>query len=199
MSQTADGSPNAVRDRAWFFTLAHTGLRLSELLNLRVGDLDLSTGRLIVRGGKNFRDRVAYLTPRLVQVLEAYLLHRDSVADDHLWLDAGRSLPDHQVRYRLRRWGQLCDVAVTSHRLRHTFATRLINHGLSLESLSKLLGHKHLTMTQRYARIHDATVHNQFQRAMASIEGIAVTDWPQPRPALAGADQSAAYQSADSV
>lgn len=199
LSQTADESPTAVRDRAWFFTLAHTGLRLSELLNLRVGDLDLPAGRLTVCGGKNFRDRVAYLTPLLVQALRAYLLHRDSVADDHLWLDAGRPLRDHQIRNRLRRWGQLCDVAVTPHRLRHTFATRLINHGLSLESLSKLLGHKHLSMTQRYARIHDATVCNQFQQAMAAIEGIAVSDWPQPRPAFAVADQSAMYQKVDSV
>ncbi|RPJ30511.1 MAG: hypothetical protein EHM35_12630, partial [Planctomycetaceae bacterium] len=123
--------------------------------------------------------------------LQAHLLHRSSVTDDHLWLDAGQLLHDHQIRYCLRRWGQLCDVAVTPHRLRHTFATRLINHGLSLESLSKLLGHKHLSMTQRYARIHDATVCNQFQQAMASIEGIAVSDWPQPRPALVGAGQSA--------
>jgi site-specific recombinase XerD len=199
LSQTADESPTAVRDRAWFLTLAHTGLRLSELLNLRVGDLDLPAGRLTVRGGKNFRDRAAYLTPVLVQALQAYLLHRDSAADDHLWLDAGCPLRDHQARYRLRRWGQLCDVAVTPHRLRHTFATRLINHGLSLESLSKLLGHKHLSMTQRYARIHDATVRNQFQQAMAAIEGIAVSDWPQPQPAFAIADQSAVYQKADSV
>jgi site-specific recombinase XerD len=199
LSQAADESPTAVRDRAWFLTLAHTGLRLSELLNLRVGDLDLPAGRLTVRGGKNFRDRAAYLTPVLVQALQAYLLHRDSAADDHLWLDAGRPLRDHHVRYRLRRWGQLCDVAVTPHRLRHTFATRLINHGLSLESLSKLLGHKHLSMTQRYARIHDATVRNQFQQAMAAIEGIAVSDWPQPQPAFAVADQSAVYQKADSV
>lgn len=199
LSQTADESPTAVRDCAWFFTLAHTGLRLSELLNLRVGDLDLPAGRLTVRGGKNFRDRVAYLTPVLVQALQAYLLHRDSVDDDHLWLDAGCPLRDHQVRYCLRCWGQLCDVAVTPHRLRHTFATRLINHGLSLESLSKLLGHKHLSMTQRYARIHDATVRNQFQQAMAAIEGITVSDWPQPRPAFAVTDQSAVYQKADSV
>jgi integrase/recombinase XerD len=199
LSQTSDESPTAVRDRAWFLTLAHTGLRLSELLNLRVGDLDLPAGRLTVRGGKNFRDRAAYLTPVLVQALQAYLLHRDSAADDHLWLDAGRPLRDHQVRYRLRRWGQLCDVAVTPHRLRHTFATRLINHGLSLESLSKLLGHKHLSMTQRYARIHDATVRNQFQQAMAAIEGIAVSDWPQPQPAFAVAHQSAVYQKTDSV
>ena len=190
LSQTADESPTAIRDRAWFFTLAHTGLRLSELLNLRISDLDLPAGRLTVRGAKNFRDRVAYLTPVLVQALHMHLLCRGSGADDHLWLDGERPLRHNQVCYWLRRWGQLCDVAVTPHRLRHTFATRLINHGLSLESLSKLLGHKHLSMTQRYARIHDTTVCHQFRQAMASVEGIAVSDWPQLQPATAVANQS---------
>jgi integrase/recombinase XerD len=179
LTQTAADTPTATCDRAWFFTLAHTGLRVSELLNLRLTDLQLTRGRLIVRGGKNTRDRVAYLTPSLSQALRAYLSHREAADTDHLWLDAGCPLKDHQVRYRLRRWGQLCDVAVTPHRLRHTLATRLINHGMSLESLCKLLGHKDLRVTQHYARVYDATVREQFQTAMANIEGVVVSNWPQ--------------------
>jgi site-specific recombinase XerD len=188
LAQTADDTPTSARDRAWFFTLSHTGLRISELLNLRLADLDFAGGRIIVRG-KNKRDRVVYLTPTLTQALQNYLSHRESVTDDHLWLDNGEPLRDHQVRYRLRRWGQTCNVAVTPHRLRHTLATRLINQGMSLESLRKLLGHKNLSMTQHYARIYDATVHEHFQTAMANIEGIAVSDWPQLAIVLAPADQ----------
>ena len=178
LEQTADDTLVATRDRAWFFTLAHTGVRVSELVNLRLGDLD--GGRLIVRGGKNARDRVVYLTPILTEALQRYLSHRGTAEDDHLWLDDGRPLKDHQVRYRLRCWGKLCGVSVTPHRLRHTLATRLINQGMSLESLRKLLGHKHLTTTQQYARIYDVTVREQFETAMARIVGIAVKDWPRP-------------------
>lgn len=199
LAQTADNTATAVRDRAWFFTLAHTGLRLCELLNLRLADLDFPAGRLIVRGGKNMRDRVVFLTPTLGQALQHYLTHRPAVADDHLWLDARRPLQAHQVRYRLRRWGQLCDVHATPHRLRHTLATRLINHGMSLESLRKLLGHKYLRATQHYARIHDATVRTQFQQAMTNIEGIAINDWPQPKTVFATADQPVMYPGTDSV
>lgn len=197
LAQTADETPASARDRAWFFTLAHTGLRVSELLNLRLADLNLAGGRLIVRG-KNKRDRVVYLTPTLTQALQTYLSHREAAADDHLWLEGGRPLRDQQVRYRLRRWGQLCDVAVTPHRLRHTLATRLINQGMSLESLRKLLGHKSLSMTQHYARIYDATVREQFQTAMANIEGIAASDWPQPETVFTTADQPVMLKS-DSV
>ena len=179
LEQTAEDMPIAARDRAWFFTLAHTGVRISELLNLRLGDLDPVGGRLIVRGGKNSRDRVVYLTPTLAEALQGYLRHRELAEDDHLWLDDGRPLKPTQVSYRLQCWSKMCGVRVTSHRLRHTLATRLINHGMSLESLRKLLGHKYLSTTQQYARVYDATVQGQFKTAMANIEGIAVSDWPR--------------------
>ena len=198
LAQTADDTPTAARDRAWFFTLSHTGLRVSELLNLRLSDLEFASGRLMVRGGKNTRDRVVYLTPTLTQALRTYLSHRQDTVDDHLWLDDGRPLQAHQVRYRLRRWGQLCDVAVTPHRLRHTLATRLINQGMSLESLRRLLGHKTLSMTQHYARLYDDTVQEQFQTAMANIEGIAISDWPRPEIVLTTAEQPVMVKS-DSV
>ena len=177
LEQTADDALDAARDRAWFFTLAHTGVRVSELVNLRLGDLD--GGRLIARGGKNAHDRVVYLTPMLTEALQHYLSHREAAKDDHLWLDDGHPLKDHQVRYRLRCWGKLCGVSVTPHRLRHTLATRLINRDMSLESLRKLLGHKYLRTTQQYARIYDVTVREQFETAMAKIVGIAISDWPR--------------------
>jgi len=199
LTQTAQGTPTASRERAWFLTLSHTGIRISELLNLRLADLDLVGGRLIVRGGKNARDRVVYLTPILTQTLRNYLIHRASVADDHLWLNGERPMQAHQVRLRLHHWGRLCDVEVTPHRLRHTFATRLINQGVSLPSLQKLLGHKFLHTTQRYARVYDATVREQFQQAMANLEGIAVSDWPQPMTVLTTAEQPAVSVGDDSV
>ena len=187
----AEDTPIAARDRACFFTLAHTGVRISELLNLRVGDLDPAGGRLIVQGGKNTRDRVVYLTPTLAEALRCYLPHRGSAEDDHLWLNDGCPLKAHQVRSRLQRWGEMCGVSVTPHRLRHTLATRLINRGMSLESLSKLLGHKYLSTTQQYARVYDATVQEQFEAAMANIEGVAVSDWPHLTVALTAAQQPA--------
>jgi integrase len=69
------------------------------------------------------------------------------------------------------------------------YATRLINQGVSLVSLQKLMGHKHLHTTQRYARVYDATVQEQFQQAMANLEGIAVHDWPQPTIAVEPVEQ----------
>lgn len=166
-------------ERAWFFTLAHTGVRVSELLHLQRADVDLGHGRLVVRGGKGARDRVVYLTPVAVQALAAHICNLPPDAAG-LWVDDDRRLTDHHVRYRLRCWGAACDVQVSPHRLRHTFATRLLNAGMPLDTIRRLLGHRTLSMTQRYAHLHDATAQKQFQDAMQELEGIAVSNWPQP-------------------
>lgn len=70
----------------------------------------------------------------------------------------------------------------TPHQLRHTLATQLINNGMPLTSVAKLLGHRTLSMTQHYARLYEHTVKAQFDKAVEQIEGIAALDWPSSNP-----------------
>lgn len=177
--QTATPAPRHALDRAWFLTLAHTGLRTCELLNLRVHDVDFAGQRLLVRGGKNCRDRVVFLTPSLLRALADYLTCRPPKADDHLWMDGDHPLTAARVRYCVQRWGEAAQVPVSPHRLRHTLATQLVNQGMPLPSVGKLLGHRSLNTTQHYARLFEQTVKEQFEAAIAQIEGIAALDWPQ--------------------
>lgn len=180
-SSTASDSLRHTLDRTWFLTLAHTGLRTCELLNLRLHDLDLSAQRLRIRGSKNYCDRVVFLTPALTTALSIYLRLRPSSQDDHLWLDGDKPLASSRVRYCVERWGKAAGVVVSPHRLRHTLATQLVNHGMPLSSVAKLLGHRSLNTTQHYARLFEQTVKEQFVTAIAFIEGIAV-EWPQAAP-----------------
>ncbi len=179
LDQTADASPRHRLDRAWFLTLAHTGLRSCELLNLRLGDVDFSGQRLFVRGGKNCHDRVVYLTMPALNALADYLTVRPATADDHLWIDGNKPLAATRIRYCVQQWGETAEVAVSPHRLRHTLATQLVNQGMPLPSVGKLLGHRSLNTTQHYARLFEQTVKEQFEAAIAHIEGIAAIDWPQ--------------------
>ncbi len=195
---TSSANQRDILDRTWFLTLIQTGLRLAELLNLRLSDLDFASARLFVRSGKKGRERVVYLSDTLIQALADYLTVRPPGTDDHLWMEGETPLTANQVRYRLRGWGRRADGAVSPHRLRHTFATLLINQGLSLDALSKLLGHRSLSMTQHYARLSERTVQQQFQSAVEQIEGIAVTDWPQTSPIPVENGQSIEHSS-DSV
>jgi site-specific recombinase XerD len=179
LDQTADASPRHRLDRAWFLMLAHTGIRSCELLNLRLGDVDFSGQRLFVRGGKNCHDRVVYLTMPALNALADYLTVRPATEDDHLWIDGDKPLASTRVRYCVQRWGKTAEVAVSPHRLRHTLATQLVNQGMPLPSVGKLLGHRSLNTTQHYARLFEQTVKEQFEAAIAHIEGIAAIDWPQ--------------------
>ena len=166
-------------DRGWFLTLAHTGMRLSEMLDLRVDDLNLSAGQATIRGGKPGRDRVVYLTPPLVDALEHYLTQRPQQPDDdHVFLLRNRSPTSATIRQRLVKYGQQVGVAILPHQLRHTLATRLLNQGMPIHSLRKLLGHEHLQTTQIYAHIYDEILYQQFKTAMSYLEAIAVEDWP---------------------
>jgi site-specific recombinase XerD len=171
---------SACFDRAWFLTLAHTGMRLSELLALGLDDLDLATERAIVRSSKSGHDRIVFLTPALVEALHRYLGGRPELPDEErVFVLHQRSPTPRTIQRRLRKYGTKAGVDVSPHKLRHTMATRLLNQGMPIHSLRKLLGHQHLNTTQIYARLYDQTLYRQFREVTARLEGLAVDEWPQ--------------------
>jgi site-specific recombinase XerD len=95
-----------------------------------------------------------------------------------LMVGYGRPPTARTIQRRLASYGQQAGVQVSPHRLRHTVATRLINQGMPIHSLRKLLGHQYLNTAQVYARIYDETLYEQFKTAMSRLEAIAVDDWP---------------------
>jgi site-specific recombinase XerD len=161
---------NALLDRAAFYLLWQGGMRLGEVEELRLDDLNLAQHQLMVRQGKGLQDRVVYLTETAVAALEAYLTMRGSGATDHVFLFRHRPLCKDFIRDRIKAAGERAGVKVTPHQLRHTFATQLLNAGCRLTTIQTLLGHRHLNSTLTYARIHDHTVAEDYQAAMAVIE-----------------------------
>jgi integrase/recombinase XerD len=174
---TAAGTADNRLDRAWFYVLAHAGLRVGELCDLRWEDLDLARQRLLVRDGKGLRDRALPITPTTVQALQAYREARQPASAGPVFTWRGKPLHADVVRGRLRRYGQAVGVEVSPHRLRHTLATRLLNAGMKITSLQRLLGHEKLTTTMIYAHVHDETVTQDFQHAMTRLVAAQV---PQP-------------------
>ena len=180
LAQTGNDTPTDRFNRAWFYILAHAGLRHSEVQNLRLSDCDLNGRRLRVRSGKGNRDRVIPMTPQLVTVLQDYLVVREPASTDHLLIYRNASVKSHLIPDRLRAFGRKAGLgSVTPHRLRHTLATFLINHGMPITSLQKFLGHQDINKTMIYARVHNKTVQNQFSSAMSQIEGIPFSEWPK--------------------
>lgn len=187
------GTTDAVQrlENACLAILAHTGLRARELLDLQFQDLDLDTSRLIVRQGKGLRDRVVYLSALARQTIELYLDGFARPPDAPLLTrPGGRPFSYSWLRYHIAAFGRAAGVSnLTAHRLRHTLATRLLNAGMDVTRIRRLLGHQHLNTTMIYARVHDATVEADYHQAMNDIElqqpplsstPIPVDDWPMP-------------------
>ena len=170
LTKTTAGTRDDRLDRAWFYLLAHEGLRLSELCDLRLGDLDLVGQRVAVREGKGKRDRIVPLSATTITALHDYLTVRDTAQTDHLLIFRQRVIRPSLVQNRLRRYGKAVVVKVSPHRLRHTLATRLLNVGMDVVSIQRLLGHEKLETTMIYAHVHDTTVERDFRQAMDSLE-----------------------------
>jgi site-specific recombinase XerD len=166
-------TPDARRDAAWYFVLAHTGLRLNELVDLRRADLDLPGTRLHIDQGKGRKDRVVYLSATAVLALERYLAQvPERPAEASLFYRHAMVPMEYRwVQYQLRVLGEAAGVPdVSPHRLRHTFATRLINLGVPVTTIQKLLGHDNLNTTQRYAHVADPTAEREYRHAMQTLE-----------------------------
>lgn len=155
---------------ALYYLLAHAGLRISEALDLQVLDLDLPNRRLTIREGKNRRDRISYLTTTCADALARYLQTVPHAHSDLVFSLDGHPLTYHQALGRLRTLAQASAVAhITPLRLRHTYATTLLNNGMTIDALRLLMGHKHLNTTLIYARLADTTVEKQFHSAMQHV------------------------------
>lgn len=170
---TATGTRDDRLDRAIFYVLAHGGLRLGELCDLSVSDVDLIRRRLMVREGKGKKDRSVPLSEPSVLALRAYLDVREPALTEHLFVFRERMINPDLVRRRLRHYGEDVGVNVSPHRLRHTLATRLVNVGMDIVSIRNLLGHEKLSTTMVYAWMHDATVTCHFREAIARLESSA--------------------------
>ncbi len=171
---------NTLLDRAAFYLLWQGGMRLGEVEELTLPDLNLSQHQLVVRRGKGLQDRAVYLTETAVAALQAYLLVRGSGQSDHVFLFRHLSLNKDFLRGRIKAAGERTGVKVTPHQLRHTFATQLLNAGCKITTIQALLGHRHPNSTLVYARLHDHTVAADYLAAMTVIESQCQAHLPSP-------------------
>jgi len=121
----------------------HTGLRRSELANLRVGDIDLERQLLIVRQGKGSKDRVIPLSNSTCEKLAVYI--RGKEKDISLF-----GLVPASISGKMRTFAAKAGVKLHAHSLRDYFATLLSEKGATIREIQTLLGHSNLTHTERY-------------------------------------------------
>jgi integrase/recombinase XerD len=158
------GTPSGLRDRAMLEVLYSTGLRVSELLNLRIADIDMRMGcvRCI---GKGDKERLVPIGRKAIEAVEQYLAHARSK-----FARPSSPPPHNQVLFLTRLGKRLSRVAIwkilhdygirlglrgrlTPHKLRHSFATHLLEGGADLRSVQLMLGHADISTTQIYTHV----------------------------------------------
>ena len=150
-----------LRDKAMFETLYSTGIRISELSGLSLGQLDRAGGVVRVLGKGN-KERVVPVGKRALQAISDYrdALDRsgpDGVKDrDAVFLNKdGQRLTERSMARLLKSWADKTGVSVPifPHAVRHTFATHMLDAGADLRGVQEILGHESLSTTQKYTHV----------------------------------------------
>ena len=168
-----DADMLGARDKAIFEVLYSSGLRISELVGLRMSEMDLQEGILRIRG-KGRKDRLTPIGSQAITALGRYFELRS---------EAGLMQGPHALRVFVNKYGGPLsarsvrrkldkylleaglDPGISPHTLRHTFATHLLNAGADLRSVQELLGHQSLSTTQIYTHLTSAHINKVYDHA----------------------------------
>lgn len=157
-----------IRDLAIIDLLYSTGIRVGELVNLNIEDIDLE-GRECVVYGKGDKERKVYFDAKAKVHLSQYIMSRKDENDAlFVTLDAPHDrLKISGVEIRLRKLGrELSLERIHPHKFRRTMATRAIDKGMPIEQVQKILGHSQIDTTMQYAMVNQTNVKTSHQKYM---------------------------------
>jgi len=162
------------RDIAMFKLMLRSGLRVEEVSNLSLGDIDLKKRRILVQQGKGRKDRVVYISDDAHDALVAYLKIRSHYRVKKVFLvEKGtyksQPISIRGIQKRIEYYAKKAGLKVSCHRLRHTMATQLLNAEAEVETIQDLLGHNWITTTQRYCKVSNLKVQRDYFKAMRNV------------------------------
>jgi integrase/recombinase XerC len=153
-----------LRDRLMITLLYETGIRLSELIELKAEDV--SHARLTIKvHGKGSKDRLIPVSEQLLEMVGEYLEERLGDEDVLMVTDSGRPLYPSFVYRRVNHYITEASslTRCSPHVIRHSFATHLLNHGADINAVKELLGHSSLNATQHYTHVTTTRMKNVHQ------------------------------------
>jgi site-specific recombinase XerD len=160
----------AIRDLACFYLMWHCGMRTAEVQELFVRDVDLPGRKLFIAQSKEGKDRMIYISETTAAALAEHLANRRRPNSPYVFAGRNGPLDRRSISDRFRRYREQCDVPVTPHRLRHTFASQMLAAGMSVVSLQRYLGHDNLNTTMIYAEVSDPLLQKDYYRGAATFD-----------------------------
>ena len=154
--------------------MLRSGLRVSEVANITLGDIDLRGQRLLIRDAKWAKDRLVYISDDATKALIDYLKIRPPSKTDKAFLNqkgpfGGQPLSIRGIQKRMEYYTKKMGLRISCHHLRHTMATQMLNADAELVTIQDLLGHSWITTTQRYCRVSNRKVQRDYYKAMEVV------------------------------
>ena len=142
------------RNHALFATFLFAGLRKSEVLNLKLSDIDLENLTLFVRQGKGDKDRIIPISSTLAHTLNRYLVERKkrhkTCPEFFTSSNKNQGFTDSGLKRLINKIKEASGIYFSSHKLRHTFATLMLEGGCDIYTLSRMMGHSDIKTTAIY-------------------------------------------------
>lgn len=164
-AETAYQKRNALRDAAVSELLFATGMRISELCSLKIGDVNLYDGTILIYGKGSKERRIQIGTESVLQILAKYksAFHAEIRSSNHFFVNqSGKALSDQSVRRMINKYTALAsiDQHITPHMFRHTFATSLLEADVDIRYIQEMLGHSSINITEIYTHVTVAKQRN---------------------------------------
>lgn len=164
--------PTPHRNRTMILLLLNSGLRSSEVANLKWRDVNLTTGRLKVVQGKGSKDRMLWVSETVLDALRGYRERQNELLGDMDYVFAtrtGKAMDGKAIRKMIQTYAKKVGIEkrISTHTLRHTFATDILRETKNLRIVQKALGHADISTTQIYTHIVD----DELEMAMKTFRG----------------------------
>ena len=160
-------------DRALFLLMLRAGLRVSEVIKLKVDNVDWEQKALLVEQGKGRKDRWGYVSGDALESLHECLRQRPLSASgtDLFWnqKQLRRPLTVKAIQKKMERYAKAAGVRASCHSLRHTFASNLLEEGAEVVSIRELVGHSSVASSERYVRLSNRRVKREYLQTMRKV------------------------------
>jgi len=160
-------------DTALFLVMLRGGLRVAEVAQLTVEQIDWDQQALHIVQGKGRKDRRVYLSPDALASLRACCAIRPpGVPEASVFWNRKRPtvrLSIKAIQKKMTRYAKAAGVTASCHSLRHTFASNLLEHGAEIVTIKEFLGHASITSSERYARVSNRKVKQEYLRTMRKV------------------------------
>jgi integrase/recombinase XerC len=154
----------SIRERTIVETLYATGVRISELLNIKLEDVKWDSRQIWIRKGKGNKERFVLFSHDCAERLKAYLNQRGFTSPYLFSNRKGVPLSRDLVEMQFRQYTETLGFKVTPHTMRHTFAAHLAEKGMDFSYIQELLGHSNINSTRIYTRLTNKARKKQYDR-----------------------------------